>query len=211
MTRAKYPLERLAAAVAQATTMTSLLELLGEEITPGKRAAMWARLGQLGLDTSHWERSPRRTYSHPDLAAAVQCSQSIVGVLRYLGIKPAGGSHFHISRRIREAGLDTSHFLGQAHYRGRIGPRKPAHEILVRLPDGAARTEGKLLARAMIESGIPHLCAGCGLGPAWQDRPLTLAVDHIDGEWRNNALDNLRFLCPNCHAQTATWCRRKGS
>ena len=34
-------------------------------------------------------------------------------------------------------------------------------------------------------------------------------VDHIDGDWQDNRLENLRFLCPNCHAQTATWCRQK--
>lgn len=63
----------------------------------------------------------------------------------------------------------------------------------------------------MIESEVPYLCALCGLDPIWNGQPLNLAVDHIDGEFLNCVLDNLRFLCPNCHAQTSTWCRRKGS
>ena len=28
----------------------------------------------------------------------------------------------------------------------------------------------------------------------------------VDGDSKNNKLDNLRFLCPNCHAQTDTYC-----
>lgn len=39
----------------------------------------------------------------------------------------------------------------------------------------------------------------------WQGRELTLEVDHIDGVRTNNTLSNLRWLCPNCHSQTATW------
>lgn len=63
----------------------------------------------------------------------------------------------------------------------------------------------------MIESGVEKACAECGTGPVWRGARLCLAVDHIDGDWLNNLLGNLRFLCPNCHSQTATWCRKKGS
>lgn len=53
----------------------------------------------------------------------------------------------------------------------------------------------------------PDRCALCGTAPSWRDRPLTLEVDHVDGDWRNNRIENLRLLCPNCHAVTGTWCR----
>ncbi len=53
-------------------------------------------------------------YTREILADAVASSVSIAGVLRHIGLTMAGGSHAHISRRIKFYGLDTSHFTGQA-------------------------------------------------------------------------------------------------
>jgi hypothetical protein len=207
-----YSREALVVAAAFTSTMTEFLDSLGVEITPGRRAAMWARLGDYGIDTSHWVRSDhaRRKYSDADLRQAVAASRSMAEVMRRLDIKLTGGSYSHLRRRIVAAHLDTSHFLGQAINRGRPGRRRTAAEILVVLPGDSQRPKGGLLKRAMLESGVPYECALCGLGPSWQGKTLNLAVDHIDGDWLNCVLDNLRFLCPNCHAQTSTWCRRKG-
>jgi len=47
-------------------------------------------------------------------------------------------------------------------------------------------------------------CKGCGLD-SWLDRPLTLELEHKDGDNQNNARSNLECLCPNCHSQTDTW------
>ena len=48
-------------------------------------------------------------------------------------------------------------------------------------------------------------CSICGLPPTWNDAPLTLQVDHIDGDHKNNEWGNLRMVCPNCHTQTETY------
>lgn len=47
-------------------------------------------------------------------------------------------------------------------------------------------------------------CSTCGLSE-WNGSPITLEVDHIDGDSSNNTLVNLRLLCPNCHSQTETY------
>jgi len=48
----------------------------------------------------------------------------------------------------------------------------------------------------------------CGVDGTWQCQPLSLDIDHIDGDFLNNEIDNLRFLCPNCHRQTPNFAGR---
>ena len=205
----RVPDDELVDAAGRASSLSDLLDRLGLATTPGRRSHLRHRLLALGVTTVHWEPGGQR-YSRQQLSDAVSAASSYAGVLRLLGVKQAGGTQAHLARRIRAEQLDTSHFTGQAHLRGSTRHRPEPHEVLVLLPAGSNRTKARTLRRAMVASGVAHRCAGCGLPPTWQGRPLTLVIDHVNGEWLDNRLPNLRFLCPNCHAQTATWCRTKG-
>lgn len=50
-----------------------------------------------------------------------------------------------------------------------------------------------------------YACSECGNKGNWNGKELSLQVDHIDGNSDNNAFENLRILCPNCHSQTETY------
>ena len=154
-------------------------------------------------------RMPRK-YTNDQLRAAVAVSFSFAGVLRVLGLKQAGGTQAHIAMRIREYGIDTSHFTRQAHNKGKPSPRRQTpEEILVVRAPGSLREKAPKLRRALVEAGRPYLCENCGLDP--EEVPLTLHIDHINGEWLDNRAENLRFLCPNCHAMTANYCVPRGA
>lgn len=56
---------------------------------------------------------------------------------------------------------------------------------------------------------LPYVCVGCRNEGSWQGRDLVLELDHIDGDCLNNRLENLRWLCPNCHSQTDTYKNKK--
>lgn len=150
-------------------------------------------------------------YSNEELEEAVRQSKSVAQVMRMLGIKPAGGSHFHISKRIKALGFDTSHFMKHGHNVGKRLERIPADRILVRRSPSLPRTKAYMLRRALLEVGVSAECCWCGATDEWLGRPLILHVDHIDGDPWNCERGNLRFLCPNCHSQTATYCRKMSS
>lgn len=152
-------------------------------------------------------------YTPEMLAEAAANSLSVADVLRRLGITAAGGNHAHISRQLRRLGIDTSHFLGQARHRGRRSARRlPPEEVLRVRPPGSLRTKPPMLRRALQEAGVPYRCSACKIEGAWEGGPLTLHVDHLNGDWLDNRINNLRFLCPNCHSQTENFAgKNKGA
>ena len=75
----------------------------------------------------------RIKYTKELLQEAVDNANSLAGVLRFLGLKQAGGSQTHIANKLKNFDIDTSHFLGQAHLKGTISnKKKTAKDILIK-------------------------------------------------------------------------------
>lgn len=64
--------------------------------------------------------------------------------------------------------------------------------------------------RAIKNKVIPYQCEICGNQAEWNGKKLTLELHHLNGNNKDNRIDNLQFLCPNCHSQTESWRRKKG-
>jgi hypothetical protein len=124
-------------------------------------------------------------------------SQSITYAecLRKMGLVQAGGNFGTLQRNIDKYNISTSHMLGQAHNKGKE----------IKSFDNLTKPSA-IKKRLIIEYG--HKCQKCN-NTTWNNSPITLELEHIDGNNRNNARDNLSLLCPNCHSQTPTWRNRK--
>ncbi|MFD0257393.1 HNH endonuclease [Kitasatospora indigofera] len=204
----KYDQEVVQAAVAAAASLDEALLALGREPNDYRRRYLCDKLAEWAIDASHLGPAGT-TYTKELLEEAAAASHSIAGVVRYLGRRQTGGTQAHIGRRLRHFGIDMSHFTGQAHNRGKKFPSKfRPEEILVRRAEGLKRLPGSRIRQALSELGRAEVCEGCGIGPEWQGRQLTLEVDHISGDWSDNRAENVRLLCPNCHATTDTYCGR---
>lgn len=151
----------------------------------------------------------RKKITDEQLREAVSNSPSISHALRSLGLSPNGGTHGHYSKRIKDAGISTKHFLPNNNIYGIHRDKLKPEEILVKKPYGSSRTQRVHLLRALLEMGIEYKCAICGINNNWNEKELTLQIDHINGDRIDNSLKNLRFLCPNCHSQTETYGTKK--
>ena len=145
------------------------------------------------------------------LTEAAAESTSYLDLITRLGFRSySGGAHNLLVERVKEYGIDVSHF--KRGYSGKKSTWRTTKEaILVVRPAGSGKERTRKLRRAVLESGVAHECQVCHLQPAWQGAPLVLEIDHIDGNWLDNRLLNLRFLCPNCHSQTETFRHRSRS
>lgn len=66
-------------------------------------------------------------------------------------------------------------------------------------------TDNQWLKKRLIKDSLMEdRCVDCGIGPLWQGQPITLQLDHDDGDWDNNLIENLKIRCPNCHSQRPT-------
>lgn len=145
----------------------------------------------------------RVKYTQEVLQEAVIKSNSIIDVCKHLFVNPSGGTYYHINERIKYFNIDISHFDGLGMSRG-----GKVSSIKLKLKPEQILVSGKLirekpykLRRALIESSIEYKCIVCNI-TKWNNKEITLHVDHIDGDWSNCIIENLRFLCPNCHSQT---------
>lgn len=135
-----------------------------------------------------------------ELEKAVRESFNLSQVLRRLRYRVSSCSYRLLRREISSRGIDTSHFRKTGGWSG--GPR-PLDDILV--VDSLHINSHSLKGRLVKEGLLEEKCDVCDRLPEWLGRPLSLHLDHINGERGDNRLSNLRLLCPNCHSQTPTW------
>lgn len=194
-------------AARDATTLAQVVARLGLQPGGATYAAVIRVAALHGIDLP--ERQPyglgsrsmafRRT--DDEVRASYHDARSIADLLRRLGLVPRGDNYRVIKARLQELGLDPAKLPGQSWSRGAALPRIPIEELLVR----GRPCSGTNLTRRLIEAGLlPRRCALCDLDE-WLGQLIPLELDHINGEHDDNRLENLRLLCPNCHALTDTY------
>lgn len=142
--------------------------------------------------------------SDKDFAQIVAISYSIAQVIKNCNLIPAGGNYKTIKDRIKDLNLDITHFTGQG---WNVGlkfipkPRQPLYKILVK---ESTYSSYKLLKRLIKEGLKTHQCEICK-NIKWCNNLIPIELHHVNGNNKDNRIENLQVLCPNCHAQTSNY------
>ena len=156
----------------------------------------------------------RRRYSEEEFVVACSSARSIAECAVILGLVPAGGTYKTIKNTAKHLGIDISHMGGQAWSRGLRtydNSKRPLDEVLV---EDSVYSSYSLKRRLLYEGLLEPKCYApyCpvpnpSVNPfTGEPIPLKLALDHINGNNRDNRLENLRLLCYHCHGETDTYC-----
>lgn len=143
-------------------------------------------------------------------------SSTLVEVLQTLGFDGYNGNHRTLRARIVEDNIDIS-ILEESRKRAMLDKINKMNNS-VRIDNSKIFKENSEyrcnnnLKKRLIDDGLKeYKCECCGILDEWNGKKLNLQLDHINGINNDNRLDNLRFLCPNCHSQTKTFGGRNSS
>ena len=139
-----------------------------------------------------------RKYTDQELLQAIATSVSWSEVGRKLGTASAGKHGRYVADKL---GANYDHFLGRSWNKG----NRKAQDLEALC--SSKTTRSSLLKETLFEKGLKERrCEECD-ADKWMGKPIPLELEHIDGDKTNNALENLKVLCCNCHALTPTWRR----
>lgn len=149
---------------------------------------------------NYCDRCKRNNLSKEELITLIKNSRSILSVIDAIELSISGASYKFIKDFIKENNIDASHFSGKGYLKGKqhnynnLSPEK----LFVKNSHWKTTT----IKNNLIKWGYKeYKCEICGI-TEWQNKRITLELHHIDGNRKNNSVENLLILCPNCHSQT---------
>lgn len=117
----------------------------------------------------------------------------------------SGSEYRALKARQKELNLSSEHMLGQGHNKGKKFPTTHKQSLSEILVEGSNYNIFNLKKRLFEVNLLKNECLWCGNLGNWNGNELTLHLDHINGINNDNRIDNLRILCPMCHALTDTF------
>ena len=149
-----------------------------------------------------------KKYTKESLTVVVKDSKSFREVLGKLGLKEAGGNYQNIQTRIKQFEIDTTHFSKNSWNKGRTWSK--TKDLSHRLIENATYSSGLPISSHRLKIQLlkfelkTHICEECN-NTIWNNVPIPLELHHVNGNRIDNRIENLKLLCPNCHALTSNY------
>jgi hypothetical protein len=136
----------------------------------------------------------------------LMASKTRTEVLQRLGVRVNNGNGATLRMMCRRYDIALPVWDRAAAARGNVNSLKLTTDAVLTV--GNRTYNATVLKRALASIGRDtRTCEECGQDEVWNDKPLVLHVDHVNGDRFDNRANNLRVLCPHCHTQTPTYAR----
>lgn len=146
-----------------------------------------------------------------ELKLKVKLHSSLGQILKDYGMKNKGGNSCTLKKRLFEENIDFTHFkMGISSNKGRkFELCKMTLEECLRVIFIPNSKFNRISVRRYIKrfNLKPYVCE-CGQLPEWNNKLLVLQLEHKNGISNDHRLENIQWLCPNCHTQTSTFAGR---
>jgi hypothetical protein len=194
--------------VAEEFNETAVLCRLGLYVNTAARERLRFYIDLYGIDSSHFTRrstSAKWNQITKDIfQVAASNSQSLRELCIKLGVSNAGASPAVVRQHAVKFGIDISHMSTKRTKGGKYWSTVKIPNDTLFTSNSASRTD-TVKTRILKDNLIKYECAVCNNGGVWQGKQLVLQLEHKNGISNDHRLENLEFLCPNCHTQTSTW------
>ena len=144
--------------------------------------------------------------SEDEFISLIRNSNNKAEVLFKLGYSVEGNSWGYtlLRKRMEELHLNGTEFKGRSGFKDKVNESLKLENVDKILCENSPHTRAVIRRFVLKNNLIPYKCSCCGNEGEWLDKPLSLQLDHINGNCSDHRLENLRWLCPNCHVQTST-------
>ena len=144
--------------------------------------------------------TPLSNIDKEELEKIVLNSNTYKEVINKLGYKDNGGGVYTtLKKKIKEFNIDTKHMT---HSAKRFNKNIPENELFCL---NSKHSHATIRRYIIGNNKVEYKCIYCGNKGVWMNKPLTLTLDHANGNRMDNRLENLRFVCPNCDRQQDTY------
>lgn len=142
-----------------------------------------------------------KNVTQEQMSSILKKSKSLREVIIKFGLSPNGsGGYRNIKKKIISLDLEIPIYDYYGNHQK--NNKKNNSEVFI---ENSTYPRQSLKKRVIEENLINYSCEICGNNGIFQGKPLSLQLDHKNGISNDNRIENLRFLCPNCHSQTPTY------
>lgn len=156
-------------------------------------------INKYGFKTSGFK--PAANWDKENLLNIIEKSECKSDVLKLMNLTISAGNFKTLKKYLKIYNIDETKIEYKYNRGNRFKKKYSDEEVFCKNSKFSCNLKERILKSNLKE----YKCSVCGNEGEWMNKKMVLQVDHINGINNDNRIENIRFICPNCHSQTETF------